>query len=342
MVPAFLVSSIIPLHRVEAGSFFDAIAGVFKGVDSFASKSTRPEEKNSQTMLVASAPFNTKLGGESEDIASIADIEGSAISATLSVSPISGEDKPKQTISTDQISVYIVHDGDTLSEVATMFGVSSNTVRWANDIPKGGALKTGQKLVILPVSGIQYTIKKGDTLAKIAKNYSADADDIREVNSIDDSSITVGDSIIIPNGIETPAPIVAPIKKFIARIISTSVDVGIQTNGYFMRPTSAPKTQGIHGHNGIDFSGRGDPSVVAAASGKVLISLSSGYNGGYGSYIVISHSNGTQTLYAHLSANFVSAGDTVTQGQTIGTIGNTGRSTGPHLHFEVRGGRNPF
>jgi murein DD-endopeptidase MepM/ murein hydrolase activator NlpD len=111
-----------------------------------------------------------------------------------------------------------------------------------------------------------------------------------------------------------------------------------------MRPTSGIKTQGIHGHNGIDI---GAPSRHTSSgqrhAGTVIISKVGGYNGGYGSYVVVSHDNGTQTLYAHLSYNSVAVGDTVSQGQTVGRIGrHKAKSTGPHLHFEVRGARNPF
>jgi murein DD-endopeptidase MepM/ murein hydrolase activator NlpD len=81
---------------------------------------------------------------------------------------------------------------------------------------------------------------------------------------------------------------------------------------------------------------------MASASGKVIVAKSGGWNGGYGSYVVISHPNGTQTLYGHLSAVTVSVGDEVSQGQTIGRMGSTGKSTGVHLHFEIRGARNPF
>ncbi len=102
------------------------------------------------------------------------------------------------------------------------------------------------------------------------------------------------------------------------------------------------RTQGIHGYNGVDLGASVGAPVRAAAGGTVMLSRSGGYNGGYGNYIVIKHPNGSQTLYAHLSSNAVAAGQVVTQGQTIGAVGNTGRSTGPHLHFEVRGGKNPF
>ena len=83
-------------------------------------------------------------------------------------------------------------------------------------------------------------------------------------------------------------------------------------------------------------------TIRAAAAGEVIVSKSTGWNGGYGQYIVIKHSNGSQTLYAHLSANSVGVGDSVAAGEVIGAMGNSGKSTGPHLHFEVRGAKNPF
>ncbi len=98
----------------------------------------------------------------------------------------------------------------------------------------------------------------------------------------------------------------------------------------------------MHGNNGVDIAAPLGTPVVASAGGTVIIARSSGWNGGYGLYVVISHSNGTQTLYAHLSSVNVSVGDSVSKGQVIGKVGNTGKSTGPHLHFEVRGARNPF
>ena len=116
--------------------------------------------------------------------------------------------------------------------------------------------------------------------------------------------------------------------------------------GYYERPvTTCIKTQGIHGHNAVDLAASnhqiGEP-IRAAADGQVIVSRDSGWNGGYGEYIVIKHANGTQTLYGHLNATDVNVGDSVTQGEVIGAMGSTGDSTGPHLHFEIRGARNPF
>jgi len=238
-----------------------------------------------------------------------------------------------------KISVYIVHKGDTLSAVAKMFNVSANTITWANDL-KSGVLKEGQELVILPISGVRHIVKSGDTLKSIAVKYKTDLDDILSYNDLSpDTKLKIGDEIIVPDGEITA------ISSGKSNSITSSTSTNYPTYaGYYMRPiVGGRKTQGIHGQNGVDLGGltSGSP-VMASAEGTVIISKTSGWNGGYGLYIVISHPNGTQTLYSHLSRVLVFNGQRVEQGQTIGAIGNTGKSTGPHLHFEIRGARNPF
>ena len=113
--------------------------------------------------------------------------------------------------------------------------------------------------------------------------------------------------------------------------------------GYYLRPIiGGRKTQGIHGYNGVDLAISCGQPVLATAPGQVIISKSTGWNTGYGKYTAISHPNNTQSLYAHMSKVFVEVGQAVTQGDAIGLIGSTGRSTGCHVHFEIRGARNPF
>lgn len=237
----------------------------------------------------------------------------------------------------DQISVYIVHKGDTIGDIAKMFGVSTNTIYWANDLVKGQALKEGQTLVILPVTGVKYTVKKGDTLASIAKKFSADAEDIGKYNGIAVTSVlAIGDEIIIPDG-EMSATVTKSTGGSSSKKAASPA-----YSGYYIKPILCRITQNVHGNNGIDMScgGSGAP-IAAAAGGKVVVANTAGWGGGYGKYVVITHSNGTQTLYAHMSNVAVSVGDVVKQGETIGYVGNTGKSTGPHLHFEVRGAKNP-
>lgn len=247
-------------------------------------------------------------------------------------------EKPKS----GTISTYIVRPGDTLSEIAELFDVTPSTILWANDLPRAASLKVGQKLTILPVTGLKYTVKKGDTLASISKKYGADLGEVGSYNGIDDSTLAVGTEIIIPDGeIAVQAP--TPAKRTTAVTAKVQVRTAA-TIGYYMAPVSGYiKTQGIHGYNGVDLAAPVGTPIMASAEGDVIVAKSSGYNGGYGGYVVIQHDNGSQTLYAHQSRVAASVGQHVVQGQVIGYVGSTGKSTGAHLHFEIRnGGKNPF
>ena len=241
-------------------------------------------------------------------------------------------------VSTGEISIYTVRAGDTLSHIADMYGVTANTILWANDLPRATSIREGQTLVILPIAGVRHIVKSGDTINAIAKKYEGDAEEILSYNQLDSGSdLVAGMTVVVPGGSMHQAPVVATTNP-------TKTSGGSSTGGAgFTHPApGAIKTQGIHGYNAVDLAGAVGSSIRAAAKGEVIVSTSSGWNGGYGQYIVIKHSNGTQTLYAHLSSNSVGVGEVVGQGQVIGAMGNSGRSTGSHLHFEVRGAKNPF
>lgn len=244
----------------------------------------------------------------------------------------------------DQISLYTVREGDTLSIIAEMHGVSVNTIKWANNITDVSLIRPGDTLLILPVTGVKYTVKSGGTLRDVAKKFDADLEEIALFNGIDpDVALAAGTELIIPGGNLAPAPTKTAAKSAgaSAKIVTTPLPT---LTGYFTSPMHAGKvTQGLHGHNGIDVGAPNGTPVYAAAAGTVIVAKNDGaYNGGYGNYIVISHDNGTQTLYAHLSSVDVSVGSSVAQDQEIGGVGSTGRSTGNHLHFEVRGAKNPL
>jgi LysM repeat protein len=259
-------------------------------------------------------------------------------------SALVSDDGPSGSLSKPQnatISTYIVREGDTISEIAELFDVTPNTIRWANDLAAGVPLKPGQVLTILPVTGIRYTVKKGDTLASIAKRFDGDVLEIASYNGIEESALGAGKEIIIPNGeIQAPPPTPAVKQSAIARATKTIT----KSLGFFSAPlTSYVRTQGVHGYNGVDLAAPVGTPILAAADGDVIVAKSGGYNGGYGSYIVIQHDNGSQTLYAHASSVRVLVGARVARGEIIGGVGNSGRSTGSHLHFEIRnGGANPF
>ena len=315
-----------------------AHAGFFSFLDTIFNKTnpTQNSAENSQNVALLQAALNhdpnpSKGGGD------ITIVSGSALlpdTGPLGTIADIQENIPRS----DQISLYVVREGDSLSGIAKMFNVSVNTIIWANDIKRGGTISVGQELVILPISGIRHTVEKGETLQSIAKKYKGNLDEILDFNGINNNTpLAIGDIVVIPDG-EIAAP------KSTSNSYKTPLRgaSGPEYSGYYIRPVEGILTQGLHGYNGVDLGARTGTPVFAAASGDVVINRDYGWNGGYGNYIVIQHSNGTQTLYGHLNANIVKMGWHVVQGQIIGYVGSTGKSTGPHLHFEVRGAKNPF
>lgn len=254
----------------------------------------------------------------------------------------------ESSIPPGRISVHVVVKDDNLLGIAAMFGVSVDTIVWANNLSSASAVLTiGDMLIILPVSGIERTVVKGDTLKSLASKYGGDADEIAQFNGLDPAvPLKVGSPIIIPGG-----EIVAPAPRARSSSAPRAPEPylgggGPVLTGYFSNPVPGGViTQGLHGWNGVDIgAARGTP-IYAAANGTVIIVRNNGaWNGGYGNYVVIKHDeNGSQTLYSHMKNAIVSAGQSVSGGQTIiGYVGATGHASGPHLHFEVRGALNPF
>ena len=317
------------------------VAGFFNIVikGNIAEADTEPSTTNVQNMPLPKASLNMNAGADSGggDITIVDD------SALVSDEGPSGSiSRPKNST----ISTYVVREGDTISAIADMFDVTPSTILWANDMQKGAPLKVGQMLTILPVTGVKYTVRKGDTLASIAKKFDGNVDEIVSYNGIDNGTLAVGTEVIIPNGeIAAPAPTPAKKPSVIGKVGKTIANT--ISAGYFSSPLSHyVVTQGIHGYNGVDLAAPVGTPIYAAAEGDVIVAKQGGYNGGYGSYVVIQPDNGSQTLYAHQTSVHVSVGQHVAKGQQVGTVGNSGRVSGPtgyHLHFEIRNGiRNPF
>lgn len=237
-----------------------------------------------------------------------------------------------------EIIEYTVEPGDSLLDIAEKFNISLETLLWANDLTKNSIIRPGQKLIILPVSGVIHYVKSGDTLSEIAKKYKGDINEIIAFNELSgEGDIYVGDILIIPNGVLPSSP-------------KSEYSETPLAKSYFISPISSPYkiTKGLHWYNAVDLSnGQCGSPIYAAAQGTVQ-KVKFGWNRGYGNYLTILHPNGIVTTYAHLQEILVGAGEEVSQGQIIALMGGqpgtpgSGHSTGCHLHFEVHGARNPF
>ena len=267
----------------------------------FPGRSVNPWEVNTQPMVLSAFTENTQMQTVISDIR-------------------------------DKIIEYKVQSGDTLLQVAEKFGVSVETIRWQNSLTKD-SIKEGRILEILPVTGISHKVKKGDTVYSIAKLYDASSQAIVDfpfnVFSNDETfELAIGQVIIVPEG-------VMPKAQVPTRIRQITPDAGtVVASGNFVWPTSGTITQRfVWYHKGIDIANSGVPDVLAADAGTVV---TSGWSAvGYGNHVIIDHGNGYRTLYGHLQAIYVVAGQTVARGARIGKMGSTGRSTGSHTHFEV-------
>ncbi len=244
-------------------------------------------------------------------------------------------------------TIYTVKEGDTVEAIARANKLTVDTLLWANEIKDPNDISPGDTIILLAVSGIQHKVKEGDNIDKIAKEYKAEKKDIIVFNNLPaNGEIKVGETITIPGGVKErpPEPKKAPILQ--RRVYSSNVAQTAKTvrSGYYARPIKGGvRTQGLHRTNAVDLAAPIGTPIYAAAPGKVIVAKY-GWNGGYGNYIIISHTNGTKTLYGHIRAGGlrVKRGQTVSRGQLIARMGSTGHSTGPHVHFEVRGARNPF
>ncbi len=271
-------------------------------------------------------------------------------------------------------AIYTVQAGDSIYSIASYFGVSVDTIMTFNHMPKK-MVHVGDVLEVPSVSGVLYEIEKGDTMIGIAKKYDIDIDDLTLYTGLSaNEKLTVGEEIFLPNAKEdVKVKKTTTITKTINGVSSSKTFVKDATvkksgswakgdtahlntpaaiskysnlkkiEGYFLFPApGSTRTQKMHGNNGVDFANKIGSQVLASADGVVAVAKTSGYNYGYGNYIKITHPNGTETIYGHLSKVNVSVGQSVTRGQLIGAVGSTGNSTGPHLHFEIHGAYNPF
>jgi len=255
-------------------------------------------------------------------------------------------DTPKPREST---IAYTVKPGDNIFNIAEEFRISINTILWANKLSSRSIIRPGDKLKILPVSGIEHTVSRNQTISSIAQKYNVPQKDILDINHLaSNDTIQIGQKLIIPDGRPIYKAPSQP-RRYVATTQSTaSTTSSTASSSNLFWPTTCRRiTQYFKGwrHTGIDIACGYGSNIYAAADGTIE---KAGWNsGGYGNRIIVNHGNGLKTLYAHLKPQgiLVSAGEYVKKGEIIGLMGTTGRSTGTHLHFEViiSGTRiNPF
>ncbi len=233
----------------------------------------------------------------------------------------------------DSVKEYVVEDGDTVASISKKFNIDADTIRWQNNL-SGDRIKVGQKLEILPVTGIAHKVAKGDTVYSIAKKYDSSAQAVVDFpfntfSNDETFELAIGQVVIVPDGVKPAETFNSP------RTRQITPDAGsVVASGSFVWPTQGTITQNYAWyHPGLDIANRAVPNVLATDAG--VITYANCINWGYGCHVQIDHGNGYKTLYAHFSQIYVAVGQRVNRGNAIGKMGSTGRSTGPHLHFEV-------
>lgn len=236
---------------------------------------------------------------------------------------------------------YVVQPGDVIGAIAARYGVSINTILWANNLTERSYIRPGDVLKILPVSGLTHVVKKGDTVGKIAALYRTENEVIIDANNLseDGRDLIVGEELIVPDGVR-PQPVqTATVRRnpSFNAVAAPAPSINAPAGSNYIWPAGVKYISQYFGvkHTGIDIAGPVGTPLYAAAAGTVIKSQC-GYNGGYGCHVIVDHGGGVNTLYGHASQLLVAVGEEVTQGQTIALMGSTGRSTGPHVHFEVR------
>ncbi|MCD4693859.1 peptidoglycan DD-metalloendopeptidase family protein [bacterium] len=241
----------------------------------------------------------------------------------------------------DEIMEYEVKSGDSVSTIAAHFDVSVKTILWENNLSEYGLIRAGDILRVLPQTGVTHKIKSGENLSYLAGKYSIDIDEIAKINNIKNvASLSIGDTLVIPGGEKittsnnntkinsTPNYNAISVVKNIV-----NPKASVPSNKMFWPTEGHTITQYYTWrHHGLDIANKQGTPLYAADAGTIEFV---GWSNGYGNNIIINHGGGKKTRYAHLYKFYVKSGQKVDKGQTIGEMGNTGWSTGPHLHFEV-------
>ncbi|MCL1992772.1 MAG: M23 family metallopeptidase [Spirochaetes bacterium] len=224
-----------------------------------------------------------------------------------------------------QWQTYHVQRGDSVSVIASRFGISMDAVIASNDIQNARRLREGDVLRIPNMDGIPHVVQSGDSISQISSVHNVPQDSIIQANNLGSGYLHEGATIFIPGGRMSPETLRLSLGEQFVWPVRRDI-----TSPFGWR--NDPFTGLRSFHRGIDLRGSIGTPIRATKDGTVAVVGSSRV---YGNYIILSHAGGVQTLYAHLSTFAVREGERVRQGAIIGAVGNTGLSTGPHLHFGV-------
>lgn len=233
--------------------------------------------------------------------------------------------KPLTIPKTINISNYTIKKNDTLDAIAKRHGLRLDTLISINNIADARKINIGKTLKIPSQDGLFHIVKKGESLTKIALANSISLMDIIDANDLDTQTIVPGQSLFIPGARLSSYDL----KKAMGNLVIWPVNGPLSSNfGYRSNPFTGVRSF----HNGIDIVGPLNMQVKAAIDGKVA---ETGFSTVFGNYVILTHPENYQTLYAHLNAIKVKQGQSISQGSTVGLLGSTGYSTGPHVHFSV-------
>jgi murein DD-endopeptidase MepM/ murein hydrolase activator NlpD len=360
-----VVLTAITFSPMQAQASLFSSIGEFFGIKANAESDTTNEFiHNSQNIPLMESNLTPELKNSSNS-GKMVIVDDQALQAD--VGPLGTSDIEQKYVSTQKIQTYTVKEGDTLDKISKQFGISKNTLINSNDsLSATGKLKKGQVIAILPVAGVAYDVKRGDTIEALAKKYGSSAKEILSYNDMNSaSSLQIGDTIVIPGGkkpiVKAPiekAPVIKAPEKKVAEVIQKPVpkeEISLPTEPK-SNPSPSPSgfiwplpegagriSQRLHDDNAVDIAAPKGTPIYAIKDGRVLIADNSGWNGGYGLYVVVDFDDGGQALYGHMSKVASVAGQVVKQGDIIGYVGTTGSSTGNHVHLSLRDGvKNPY
>lgn len=352
-------------NAYEAGQKSLLYTLVTQGQQTFVEETVRPELIVKDSHYLGADTVDASLGVDFNYDASVAEVPmaDTSVPGAIALQPGAEEagipgQKAKERTKTE---TYIVQGGDVIGKIAADFGVNVGTILWANGLTAQSTIRPGQALKIPPVSGVLHTVERNDTLSTIANRYDADVAEIREANQLaPDAVLTLGEELVVPGGVPpTPSSAVASAPSNIRNNVPLSTISGKAYDLYqevtgstdnrakpddkvedgatsrLLWPTDHRRINQYFGwrHTGIDVHGRYNNAIYASEDGVVE---QAGWNsGGYGLQILLNHGGGLKTRYAHASKLFVEPGQHVKRGEVMAMVGTTGRSTGPHLHYEV-------